>query len=122
VGSVSLGGFVGIHPIQFHDPFPDLIGKYWTLFDNRLYLQAVLRQNVAFFDRLGAGEVTNRVSNDAELIREGISDKVRIPHPSPGIPFAKMTQFSCLSSSSLPLLLQMKTLDENSHFLRKTGN
>ena len=46
----------------------------------RLYLQAVLRQNVAFFDRLGAGEVTNRVSNDAELVREGISDKV-IPHP-----------------------------------------
>jgi ATP-binding cassette, subfamily B (MDR/TAP), member 1 len=43
----------------------------------RLYLQAVLRQNVAFFDRLGAGEVTNRVSNDAELIREGISDKVQ---------------------------------------------
>ena len=42
----------------------------------RLYLQAVLRQNVAFFDRLGAGEVTNRVSNDAELVREGISDKV----------------------------------------------
>jgi len=41
-----------------------------------LYLQAVLRQNVAFFDRLGAGEVTNRVSNDAEMIREGISDKV----------------------------------------------
>jgi ATP-binding cassette, subfamily B (MDR/TAP), member 1 len=46
------------------------------LFDIRLYLKAVLRQNVAFFDRLGAGEVTNRVSNDAELIRDGISDKV----------------------------------------------
>lgn len=42
----------------------------------RLYLQAVLRQNIAFFDRLGAGEVTNRISNDVELIREGISDKV----------------------------------------------
>ena len=39
-------------------------------------MQAVLRQNVAFFDRLGAGEVTNRISNDAELVREGISDKV----------------------------------------------
>ena len=41
-----------------------------------MYLLAVLRQNVAFFDRLGAGEVTNRISNDAELVREGISDKV----------------------------------------------
>ena len=47
-------------------------------FNIRLYLQAVLRQNIAFFDRLGAGEVTNRVSNDAELIREGISEKVRL--------------------------------------------
>ena len=45
-------------------------------FNIRMYLQAVLRQNVAFFDRLGAGEVTNRVSNDAEFIRAGISDKV----------------------------------------------
>ena len=47
-------------------------------FNIRLYLQAVLRQNIAFFDRLGAGEVTNRVSNDAELVREGISEKVRL--------------------------------------------
>lgn len=47
-------------------------------FNIRKYLQAVLRQNVAFFDRLGAGEVTNRLSNDVELIRAGISDKVRL--------------------------------------------
>ena len=50
--------------------------KFSTLTYGRLYLKAVLRQNVAFFDRLGAGEVTHRVSNDAELLREGISDKV----------------------------------------------
>jgi len=63
----------------------------WTLSGERisrrirgLYLQSVLRQNVAFFDRLGAGEVTNRVSNDAELVREGISDKVLSPfYPAP---------------------------------------
>jgi ATP-binding cassette, subfamily B (MDR/TAP), member 1 len=40
------------------------------------YLRAVLRQNVAFFDRLGAGEVTNRISHDVDLIQDGISDKV----------------------------------------------
>jgi ABC-type multidrug transport system fused ATPase/permease subunit len=50
-------------------------------FNIRLYLQAVLRQNIAFFDRLGAGEVTNRISNDAELVREGISEKVRLILP-----------------------------------------
>jgi len=42
----------------------------------RQYLQAVLRQNIAFFDRLGAGEVTNRISHDVDLIQDGISDKV----------------------------------------------
>jgi ATP-binding cassette, subfamily B (MDR/TAP), member 1 len=62
----------GYVPINHPDP----------LTDGRLYLQAVLRQNVAFFDRLGAGEVTNRVSNDAELVREGISDKVFFPSSS----------------------------------------
>jgi len=44
--------------------------------DDRKYLQAVLRQNIAFFDRLGAGEVTNRISHDVDLIQDGISDKV----------------------------------------------
>lgn len=43
------------------------------------YLQAVLRQNIAFFDRLGAGEVTNRISHDVDLIQDGISDKVYYP-------------------------------------------
>lgn len=40
------------------------------------YLQSVLRQNIAFFDRIGAGEITNRISHDADLIRDGISEKV----------------------------------------------
>lgn len=40
------------------------------------YLRAVLRQDVAFFDRVGAGEVTNHVSHDADMIQDGISEKV----------------------------------------------
>lgn len=40
------------------------------------YLRAVLRQNIAFFDRVGAGEITNRVSHDGDLLQDGISDKV----------------------------------------------
>ena len=44
--------------------------------NNRKYLQAVLRQNVAFFDKLGAGEITNRLTHDINLIQDGISDKV----------------------------------------------
>ncbi|KAL8277932.1 hypothetical protein RQP46_009751 [Phenoliferia psychrophenolica] len=40
------------------------------------YLRAVLRQNVAYFDALGAGEVTTRIQTDTHLIQEGISDKI----------------------------------------------
>lgn len=40
------------------------------------YLAAVLRQNVAFFDKLGAGEITTRITADTNLIQEGISEKV----------------------------------------------
>ncbi|KAG8991312.1 GTPase-activating protein, partial [Tulasnella sp. 427] len=40
------------------------------------YLESVLRQDVAYFDKLGAGEVTTRIQNDANLIQQGISEKL----------------------------------------------
>ncbi|RHZ70739.1 hypothetical protein CDV55_108019 [Aspergillus turcosus] len=40
------------------------------------YLRAVLRQNIAFFDTLGAGEITTRITADTNLIQDGISEKV----------------------------------------------
>ncbi|KAK9475861.1 P-loop containing nucleoside triphosphate hydrolase protein [Lipomyces japonicus] len=40
------------------------------------YLASILRQNIAYFDNLGTGEVTSRISADAILIQEGISEKV----------------------------------------------
>lgn len=39
------------------------------------YLAGVLRQNTAYFDKLGAGEVTTRITNDTNAIQEGISEK-----------------------------------------------
>lgn len=39
------------------------------------YLKAMLRQNIAFFDKLGAGEVTTRITADTNLIQDGISEK-----------------------------------------------
>ncbi|CAI2166259.1 12008_t:CDS:10 [Funneliformis geosporum] len=42
------------------------------------YLRAVLRQNIAYFDKLGAGEVTTRITSDTHLIQDGISEKVSI--------------------------------------------
>lgn len=40
------------------------------------YLAAILRQNVAFFDKIGAGEITTRITADTNLIQEGISEKI----------------------------------------------
>ncbi|KAB5554574.1 P-loop containing nucleoside triphosphate hydrolase protein [Coniochaeta sp. 2T2.1] len=40
------------------------------------YLAAILRQNMAYFDNLGAGEVTTRISADVNLVQDGISQKV----------------------------------------------
>ncbi|KAF2194218.1 ATP-binding cassette transporter ABC4 [Zopfia rhizophila CBS 207.26] len=40
------------------------------------YLAAVLRQNIGFFDKIGAGEITTRITADANLVQEGMSEKV----------------------------------------------
>ncbi|KAJ7442269.1 P-loop containing nucleoside triphosphate hydrolase protein [Mycena latifolia] len=40
------------------------------------YLKAVLRQDVQFFDEVGAGEVATRIQTDTNLVQQGISEKV----------------------------------------------
>ena len=40
------------------------------------YLGAVLRQDIAFFDNVGAGEVATRIQTDTHLVQLGISEKV----------------------------------------------
>jgi ATP-binding cassette subfamily B (MDR/TAP) protein 1 len=51
------------------------------------YLRAILRQDVAFFDSVGAGEVTTRIQNDArkrvhifskDLFSDGLADLVQM--------------------------------------------
>lgn len=37
--------------------------------DRRINLQAILRQNIAYFDKLGAGEVTTRITTDTNLLQ-----------------------------------------------------
>lgn len=41
-----------------------------------LYLRAIFRQNIAFFDFLGSGEVTTRISSDMDLLQDGIGHKI----------------------------------------------
>ncbi|KAG6377083.1 P-loop containing nucleoside triphosphate hydrolase protein [Boletus reticuloceps] len=40
------------------------------------YLQAILRQDIAYFDSVGAGEVATRIQTDTHLVQQGISEKV----------------------------------------------
>lgn len=40
------------------------------------YLEACLKQNIGFFDKLGSGEVTTRITADTNLVQDGISEKV----------------------------------------------
>ncbi|KAG8805530.1 GTPase-activating protein, partial [Serendipita sp. 399] len=40
------------------------------------YLRAILRQDIAFFDDIGPGEVATRIQTDTHLVHLGISEKV----------------------------------------------
>jgi ATP-binding cassette subfamily B (MDR/TAP) protein 1 len=42
------------------------------------YLAAMLRQNIAFFDNIGPGEVTTRITENTMLIQDGISEKAQL--------------------------------------------
>ncbi|KAI5121086.1 hypothetical protein M0805_008599 [Coniferiporia weirii] len=42
------------------------------------YLKAVLRQDIAYFDNVGAGEVASRIQTDTHLIQQGMSEKVAL--------------------------------------------
>lgn len=42
------------------------------------YLESCMRQNIGFFDKIGAGEVTTRITADTNLVQEGISEKVSL--------------------------------------------
>ncbi|KAJ3568190.1 hypothetical protein NP233_g5871 [Leucocoprinus birnbaumii] len=40
------------------------------------YLKATLRQDIEYFDEVGAGEVATRIQSDTYLVQQGISEKV----------------------------------------------
>ncbi|KAM0786824.1 hypothetical protein ACM66B_002253 [Microbotryomycetes sp. NB124-2] len=55
----------------------------WTFSGERItrrirekYLDATLRQNIAWHDATGAGEITAHIENDTHLVQEGISEKI----------------------------------------------
>jgi ATP-binding cassette subfamily B (MDR/TAP) protein 1 len=53
-------------------------GEHITQKTREQYLAAVLRQNIAYFDKIGAGEITTRITDDMNAIQAGISQKVSL--------------------------------------------
>ncbi|KIX99571.1 uncharacterized protein Z520_05147 [Fonsecaea multimorphosa CBS 102226] len=51
-------------------------GEAITQRTREAYLKAIMRQNIAFFDSVGAGEVTSRITGDMTMIQDGISQKL----------------------------------------------
>ena len=51
-------------------------GEHITQKIREHYLAAIMRQNIAYFDNIGAGEITTRITADTNLIQDGISEKV----------------------------------------------
>ncbi|KAI0020854.1 putative ABC multidrug transporter [Xylariomycetidae sp. FL0641] len=57
----------------------------WNLFGDRLahrlrerYFRSLLRQEVSYFDKLPAGEVSSRLNADINIIKDGTSEKVGV--------------------------------------------
>ena len=53
-------------------------GEHITQKIREQYLAAIMRQNIAFFDKLGAGEITTRITADTNLVQDGISEKIAL--------------------------------------------
>ncbi|KIM25829.1 hypothetical protein M408DRAFT_73755, partial [Serendipita vermifera MAFF 305830] len=75
------------------------------------YLRAILRQDVAFFDNVGAGEVATRIQTDTHLVQQGVSEKVPIALSFIGafitgfiLAFARNWKLSLAISSIVPCI------------------
>lgn len=70
--------FVYLGVAMFVAVYATTVGFYYsgeriTRSLRRAYLRTVISQNIAFFDTLGAGELTTHITSDITLIQEGIT-------------------------------------------------
>lgn len=54
------------------------VGEHISRSIREQYLAAILRQNIGFFDKLGAGEITTRITSDTSQVQDGMSEKVAL--------------------------------------------
>ncbi|CAG8784244.1 17569_t:CDS:2, partial [Acaulospora morrowiae] len=53
-----------------------IVGERQAKCVRQKYYEAILRQDMSFFDSVSTGDVTTRISSDINLFQEGISEKV----------------------------------------------
>ncbi|KAI9734052.1 MAG: hypothetical protein M1818_006990 [Claussenomyces sp. TS43310] len=72
---VAIANFVLIY---VHTACWSLLGERLVRRLRKCYLRSLLRQELAFFDRLPSGEVASRLDSDLQVIQTGASEKVGI--------------------------------------------
>ncbi|KIW12216.1 hypothetical protein PV08_09492 [Exophiala spinifera] len=70
---LGIGEFFAIFLCTFGFAF---VGDRTAQRARQRYLKAALSQNMAFFNNIGTGDLTTRITNDTNLIQEAISQKV----------------------------------------------
>ncbi|KAM3425135.1 hypothetical protein BST61_g7096 [Cercospora zeina] len=75
------------------------------------YLKALLRQNAAYFDKLGPGQIITRISTDTTIIQEGISEKIELALMAIStfltayiVGFIKYWKLTLVMTSAIPVL------------------
>ncbi|KAF8503872.1 P-loop containing nucleoside triphosphate hydrolase protein [Gautieria morchelliformis] len=76
------------------------------------YLRAVLRQDIAFFDNVGPGEIATRIQTDTHLLQQGTSEKVALVFNYSGaffsgfaLAYARSWRLALALSSILPCMI-----------------
>ncbi|KAJ4859449.1 ABC transporter transmembrane region domain-containing protein [Trichoderma breve] len=97
-------------------------GEHITQKIRQEYLKAILRQNIAYFDNLGAGEITTRITADTNLIQDGISQKIGLTLTAIAtfiaafiIAYVKYWKLALICTSTIVCLLLI--MSGGSHFI-----
>ncbi|KAL2825583.1 P-loop containing nucleoside triphosphate hydrolase protein [Aspergillus cavernicola] len=101
-------------------------GEHCTQKIREHYLESILRQNIGYFDKLGAGEVTTRITADTNLIQDGVSEKVGLTLTALStfvtafiIAYVKYWKLALICSSTIVALVL--TMGGGSRFIVKYG-
>jgi len=80
------------------------------------YLEGIFSQNISYFDKLSAGEITTRITTDSNTVQEGISEKVGLTVSSIAtfatafiVRFIKSWRLTCILSATIVTIVLIMT-------------